>query len=85
MDDADVCAQRLRPTPIRRLTTGNSEAPVPNGNEGLCSRPSLQGGRRVRFQRQRIDMTSPATMAPKPMAKFQADNETINGILSPAT
>ena len=40
---------------------------------------------RVRGQRQRIDMTSPATMAPKPIAKFQADSETMNGIWSPAT
>ena len=36
-------------------------------------------------QRQRIDMTSPATMAPNPMAKFQAPRDTMKPIRSPAT
>jgi hypothetical protein len=36
-------------------------------------------------QRQRIDMISPRIIAPKPMAKFHADNDTMSGIRSPAT
>ncbi len=44
---------------------------------------TLQEGRAS--QRQRIDMTRPATMAPKPIAKFHADSETMNGMRSPAT
>jgi hypothetical protein len=42
-------------------------------------------GVRLRSQRQRMDMISPATIAPKPMAKFHADSETMKGIRSPAT
>ena len=55
-----------------------TEAPVPGGTgasvEGLTS-----------GYLQRIDMTRPSTMAPKPMAKFHAPSETMNGIWSPAT
>jgi hypothetical protein len=36
-------------------------------------------------QRQRIDMIRPATMAPKPIPKFQAPSDTMNGMRSPAT
>jgi hypothetical protein len=62
------------------------EAPVPRGDEGLedlpLGDPPQEGPDR---QRQRIDMISPTTMTPKPMAKFQADSDTMNGIRSPAT
>ncbi len=70
-------------------------APVPVWDEGLRGGAALPqgpaaslraaGGRRVRCQRQRIDMTRPATMRPKPMAKFHALSEDMNGICSPAT
>ena len=48
--------------------------------------PSIKDGEDgVLPQRQRIDMTRPATMRPKPMAKFHALSEDMNGICSPAT
>jgi hypothetical protein len=53
--------------------------------QGASSSVRGVGGWRVLSQRQRIDMISPATMAPKPMAKFHADSETMNGMRSPAT
>ena len=56
---------------------GTTKAPVPSGDEGLRGRG---GG-----QRQRMDITRPTTIAPKPIAKFQAPSDTISGILSPAT
>ncbi len=75
------CRRVGRTGPLgRQGSPGTPEAPVPVGDGGLrevCGR--LAG------QRQRIDMTRPATMAPKPMAKFHADSETMNGIRSPAT
>ena len=46
-------------TAVHRPTT---KAPTPGG-----ARAWVDGGR---CQRQRIDMTSPATMAPKPIAKL---------------
>lgn len=63
-----------------------------------CSRPILRpddggprpGGTRASVlrgagsYRQRIDMIRPTTIAPKPMAKFHADSDTMNGISSPA-
>jgi hypothetical protein len=73
------------------------EAPVPVGTgaskqiEGaaLLQGPTPSGrgvgGRRVLFQRQRIDMIRPRIIAPKPIAKFHADRDTMNGIRSPAT
>ena len=64
-------------TVIRGLMT---EAPVPLRGRG----PRVEGGCEA-AQRQRIDMISPATMAPKPMAKFQAFRNAMNGICSPAT
>ena len=75
---------------------GTTKAPVPNGDEGLEAEgaallrvppPASEGwgAGRVPPQRQRIDITRPTTMAPKPIAKFQAPSETISGILSPAT
>ncbi|GAB3353228.1 hypothetical protein GCM10027300_19510 [Modestobacter lapidis] len=58
---------------------GNAEALVPNRDEGL------RGGWQGAGQRQRIDITRPATMAPNPMAKFHEFSEAMNGICSPAT
>ena len=57
---------------------GHDEGPRPRKGRGPA-------GRRGRCQRQRIDMTRPATMAPKPMAKFHAPSDTMNGMRSPAT
>ena len=42
-------------------------------------------GRDGRVQRQRMDMTRPTIMPPKPIAKFHAPREVMKGILSPAT
>ena len=70
---------RNRPPP-----GGNDEAPVPMGTRA-SKPPARPAGQEGPLQRQRIDMTSPATMAPKPIAKFHADSVTMNGILSPAT
>ena len=56
-----------------------------------AQRPPSHGGTGASVEiggagyRQRIDMTSPSTMAPKPMAKFHAPSDTMNGIWSPAT
>ena len=89
VDEAIRCAQH-RWTPRGRM----AEAPVPGGDEGVTFMAVLQearperargGGRKVLSQRQRIDMTSPATMAPKPMAKFHAPTDTMTGMRSPAT
>jgi hypothetical protein len=44
-----------------------------------------RSGHPAERQRQRIDMIRPATMAPNPIAKFQADSETMIGMRSPAT
>jgi hypothetical protein len=49
------------------------------------ARASVRAGVERAGQRQRIDMTRPATIAPKPMAKFHADSDTMSGIRSPAT
>ena len=67
-----------RPAPWTR-----DEALVPGWGRGPRRNrlPESVGGR----QRQRIDMISPATMAPNPMAKFHADSDIMNGIRSPAT
>ena len=77
---------------------GTTEAPVPGGDRGLSrhgKRYVRFGAGNVGiashawvgrgFQRQRIDMIRPATIAPNPMAKFQASSVTMNGIWSPAT
>ena len=61
---------------IPRSRPGMTEAPVPRWDEGL---------EQTFPQRQRMDMTSPATMAPKPTAKFQAPSDTMIGMRSPAT
>ncbi len=55
---------------------GNDEGPRPGGRGPVVSAVG---------QRQRIDMTRPATMAPNPIAKFQAPSEVISGMRSPAT
>ena len=52
-------------------------APVPGGTRAA---PVV-----VFVQRQRIDMTRPATIRPNPMAKFHALSPDMNGMLSPAT
>ena len=78
---------------VHSVVSGDDEGPRPGRGEGLGVWAALQGppssvrgvGQKGALQRQRIDMTRPITIAPKPMAKFQADNETMNGILSPAT
>ena len=60
--------------------SGTTKAPVPRGTRAV--------GRKRRSgaaQRQRIDMIKPATMAPKPIAKFHADSDTMKGMRSPAT
>ena len=65
---------------------GTTKALVP-GDEGLFRQPASVRGPAPRAgaaQRQRIDMIKPATMAPNPIAKFQAFSETMNGISSPA-
>jgi hypothetical protein len=62
----------------------STPAASPAHDEG----PRPQRGTRAStsgYQRQRIDMINPATMAPKPMAKFQAPSETMIGMRSPAT
>jgi len=65
------------------------EAPVPWGRGPRTYRaPQGRAGRGAweeLAQRHRIDMIRPATMAPNPMAKFQADSDTMNGMRSPAT
>ena len=75
----------LQPCPTGRRGPETNRGPRPDGDEGLESADLPARGRKVRCHRQRIDMTSPATMAPKPIAKFHADNVNMNGILSPAT
>ena len=52
-------------------------APVPTGTR--ASRGGVLG------QRQRIDMTRPMIIAPKPTPKFQFPSDTMNGMRSPAT
>ena len=70
----------------------NRSAPLPRGPgddggprppEGTRASATVRA--REFAQRQRIDMISPATMAPKPMAKFHAESDTMNGMRSPAT
>ena len=51
---------------------------VPGWDEG-------RGGCCRAGQRQRIDITRPATIRPNPMAKFQGPMVDMNGMLSPAT
>ncbi len=86
---------RALPAPWCR-DPGTHETPVPGGDGGLvtCWNGSAAGSRAERArrrgsgvlaQRQRIDMTRPTTMRPKPMAKFHALSETMNGMRSPAT
>jgi hypothetical protein len=60
---------------------------VPGDDTGPCPEEDrgLDGGNGAVGQRQRIDMIRPATMPPKPMAKFQAPIDTMKPILSPAT
>jgi hypothetical protein len=61
---------------------GCSEAPVPGRDGGLGG----AGGRGAAGgQRQRIDSTRPATMAPNPIAKFHTPSVVMKAILSPAT
>ena len=55
------------------------EAPVPNPGRGPQSHWEL------RVQRQRIDMTRPMIIAPKPMAKFPTPSFFMNPMRSPAT
>ncbi len=69
---------RAPPAPWCR-DPGTHEAPVPGGDGGLVADAV------VLAHRQRIDMTRPTTMRPKPMAKFHASSETMNGMRSPAT
>lgn len=75
-----------------RQASGTAKAPVPEGTRAFVL-AVLQGPRRACTawgaggflrQRQRIDMIRPATMAPKPMAKFHAPSDTMNGMSSPA-
>ena len=66
-------------------SAGTAKAPVPGGGRGPGVAAFLPEGREIVDQRQRIDMTRPATMAPKPMAKFQAPSDTMIGMRSPAT
>ena len=75
VDGAADRAQRV----WRSRAPGTTKAPVPARDEGL------EGQEGPWFQRQRIDRISPATMAPKPIAKFQAPRDTMNGMRSPAT
>jgi hypothetical protein len=63
---------------VHSIHTGDDRGPRPLTGTGAS-------GKAVCCQRQRIDMTSPATIAPKPIAKFHAPSETMNGIWSPAT
>ena len=62
----------------RGIPAETDEAPVPEGDEGLERRSGCG-------YRQRIDMISPATMAPKPTAKFHDPSDCMTGIWSPAT
>ena len=78
---------------VHSAACGTTKAPAPkgaraSGDAGLSTGDRTKRarvGQAVLSQRQRIDMTSPATMAPKPMAKFQADNDTMSGMSGPAT
>ncbi len=74
---------------VHSVRPSMTKAPVPCRDEGLGSAlewgVTRQEGRRSGDQRQRIDMTSPATIAPKPMAKFQAESVCMNAMCSPAT
>jgi hypothetical protein len=53
--------------------------------EGPRERAERRGGRSLLSQRQRIDITRPATISPNPMAKFHGPMADMNGMLSPAT
>lgn len=64
----------------RARSGGAVEEPCPSHRSQARGEPPDRA-----VQRQRIDMIRPATIAPKPIAKFQADSETMNGIWSPAT
>jgi len=70
---------RGRQERVDRPPRERQRPPPPDGDEGLGN------VRRAGTYRQRMDMTSPATIAPKPIAKFHGPSETMNGILSPAT
>jgi hypothetical protein len=72
----DLWMKRRSVHSIAVVPAETTEAPVPRGTG--ASRP-MPG------QRQRMDMTRPITMAPKPIAKFHAPSDTINGMRSPAT
>lgn len=73
-----MCTTSTGCGPIVPEQGGNDRGPRPPvGDEGLARAD-------CRY-RQRMDMTSPMTMAPKPMAKFHTPIDTMNGILSPAT
>jgi hypothetical protein len=60
---------------------GRAEAPVPGGT-GASEAATAAG---FFVYRQRIDMTRPRIIAPKPMPKFHAPMDTMNGMRSPAT
>jgi hypothetical protein len=63
--------------------------PAPRPRRG--PRPSGEGASEAAtaagffVYRQRIDMTRPRIIAPKPMPKFHAPMDTMNGMRSPAT
>src|SRR4051794_28170600 len=72
----------MKRSSVHSTVPGNDEGPRPQEGRG----PAVgRGAGATARQRQRIDITRPATIAPKPMAKFQAPMDTMNGMRSPAT
>ena len=63
---------------VHSVIPRNDTGPRPPRGARAC-------GSEGRDQRQRMDITRPATIAPKPIAKFQAPSVTMNGMRSPAT
>ena len=54
-------------------------------DEGPRPREGTKASGSAPSQRQRMDITRPPTIAPKPIAKFHAPIDTMKGIRSPAT
>ncbi len=78
-----TCGRSVRLCTVTSHRTDPRDDEGPRPHEG--TRAWAEGLCREGAQRQRIDMTRPATIAPKPMAKFHADSDTMNGMRSPAT
>ena len=64
--------------PVAETFPRHDEAPVPGRDGGLVR------GVRV-AQRQRMDITRPTIIRPKPTAKFHTSRDAMTGMRSPAT